>query len=139
MNICTKVLQKFLPNIIQQCTKWIKHKEVGFIPRTEVCFHIRKKKKKSCSPCYTYDHLKRCKKKMGKIIPNFKNKIFVMAEKFIDLIKSFNKTLKIIYHWMEDWMLPSRFTNKKEVMLALLLVTVLVEIPTSAGSNKIHK
>lgn len=45
MNICTKVLQKFLPNIIQQCTKWIKHKEVGFIPRTEVCFHIRKKKK----------------------------------------------------------------------------------------------
>ena len=78
-------------------------------------------------------------KKMGKIIPNFKNKIFVIAEKFINLIKSFNKTLKLIYHLMEDWMLPSRFTNKKEVMLALLLVTVLVEIPTSAGSNKISK
>ena len=43
MNICNKVLQKFLPNIIQQCTKQTKHKEVGFIPRIEGCFHIRKK------------------------------------------------------------------------------------------------
>lgn len=43
MNICNKVLQKFLTNIIQQCTKRTKHREVGFIPIIEGCFHIRKK------------------------------------------------------------------------------------------------
>ena len=66
MNICTKVLQKFLPNIIQQCTKWIKHKEVGFIPRTEVCFHIRKKKKKKKINKIKKKKIKKNKKKKKK-------------------------------------------------------------------------